>query len=72
MSPKIRRSLENVKPIKVNPPKSGHVYPALSDIESSTPENYTPEPPYTDDDNEQPIMERYIYSSQDEGEDEDR
>lgn len=66
----VRRSLESVKRIKVNPPKSGHAYPALSDIESSgaertTPEVYTPEPPYSDDENEQPIMDRYMYSSQD-------
>lgn len=71
MSVDVRRSLESVKRIKVNPPKSGHAYPALSDIESSgaersTPDVYTPEPPYTDDDNEQPIMNRYLYSSQDE------
>lgn len=67
----VRRSLESVKRIKVNPPKNGHAYPALSDIESSgaersTPEVYTPEPPYSDDENEQPIIDRYMYSSQDE------
>lgn len=72
VSAKVRKSLENVKPIKVNPPKNGHAYPALSDIESSaadrsSPETYTPEPNYTDEDNEQPIMDRYMYSSQDEG-----
>lgn len=74
VSSEVRKSLESVKRIKVNPPKSGHTYPALSDIESSgagTPDGYTPEPQYTDDDNEQPIMDRYMYSSQDEG-DEDR
>lgn len=79
VSAKVRKSLESLKSIKVKPPKSGHAYPALSDIESSgaernTPEVYTPEPTsstYTDDDNEQPIMDRYMYSSQDEGE-EDR
>lgn len=76
VSAKVRKSLENVKPIKVNPPKNGYAYPALSDIESSgaeisTPENYTPEPAYTDEDNEQPIMDRYMYRSQDEGEEEE-
>lgn len=44
----------------------GHAYPALSDIESSgpnTPQQYTPEPPYTDEDNsEQPATQRYMYS----------
>lgn len=77
VSTEVRKSLENVKRVKVNPPKSGHsLYPALSDIESSgadrsTPETYTPEPPYTDDDNEQPIMNRYMYNAQD-NDDEDR
>ncbi|XP_031640150.1 anillin isoform X2 [Contarinia nasturtii] len=75
VSEDVRRSIESVKRIKVNPPRNGHAYPALSDIESSgaermTPENYTPEPAYTDDDNEQPIMDRYMYSSQDEGDEE--
>lgn len=53
-SANVRKSLEDIKRIKVNPPKQGHAYPALSDIESSgpsTPQQYTPEPPYTDDDN---------------------
>lgn len=76
VSTEVRKSLESVKRIKVNPPKNGNAYPALSDIESSgaernTPDMYTPEPTYTDEDNEQPIMDRYMYSSQDEG-DEDR
>lgn len=76
VSANVRRSLESVKRIRVNPPKSGHAYPALSDIESSgaernTPDNYTPEPPYTDDDNEHSIMDRYMYSSQDERDDEE-
>lgn len=75
VSREVRRSLENIKRVRVNPPKSGHsLYPALSDIESSgaercTPETYTPEPAYTDEDNEQPIMDRYMYSDRD---DEDR
>lgn len=48
------------------------MYPILSDIESGESEKYTTEV-YTDDDNEQPIMERYFYSSQEEGgEEEDR
>lgn len=63
----MKKSLKNVKRVRVNPPKSGHAYPALSDIESSgpnTPQQYTPEPPYTDEDNsEQPIIERYMYKS---------
>lgn len=77
VSAKVRRSLENIKPVKVNPPKSGHAYPALSDIESSgadrsTPESYTPEPPYTDEDNEQPIMDRYMYNSRESDDEDDR
>lgn len=67
VSDEVKKSLKNVKRVKVNPPKSGHAYPALSDIESSgpnTPHQYTPEPPYTDEDNsEQPIIERYMYNS---------
>lgn len=54
VSDDVRKSLEDIKRVKVNPPKQGHAYPALSDIESSgqnTPQQYTPEPPYTDDDN---------------------
>lgn len=54
MSIEVKKSLEDVKRVRVNPPKQGHAYPALSDIESSgpsTPQQYTPEPPYTDDDN---------------------
>lgn len=73
----MRRSLENVKRIKVQPPKNGHTYPALSDIESSgaersTPENYTPEPAYTDDDNDQQYYDGYLNRSQNDSEDEDR
>lgn len=70
----MRKSLENVKRIKVQPPKSGHAYPALSDIESSGPENYTPEPAYTDDDNDQQYLDEYLSASgsQDYGEEEDR
>lgn len=55
VSNEVKKSLEDVKRVKVNPPKQGHAYPALSDIESSgpnTPQLCTPEPPYTDDDNE--------------------
>lgn len=67
VSDQVKKSLTNVKRVKVNPPKSGHAYPALSDIESSgpsTPQQYTPEPPYTDEDNsEQPILERYMYDA---------
>lgn len=68
VSADVRKSLETVKRVKVNPPKSGHAYPALTDIESSGAEGNTPistpEPAYTDDDNEQPIMDRYyMYQS---------
>ncbi|XP_031622379.1 anillin-like [Contarinia nasturtii] len=76
VSADVRRSLESVKRIKVNPPKNGHAYPSLTDIESSgaermTPENYTPEPAiYTQKVNIQPIIHRYMYSSQDEGDEE--
>lgn len=77
VSEDVQKSLKNVKRVKVNPPKRGHTYPALSDIESSgpnTPQQYTPEPAeYTDDDNEQPIIERYLYNSKDnENDDDDR
>lgn len=77
VSPEVRKSLENIKRVKVNPPKNGHsLYPTLSDIESSgadrgTPETYSPEPPYTDDDNEQHVMNRYMYNSK-QNDDEDR
>lgn len=74
MSAEVRKSLESVKRIKVNPPKCGQNYPALSDIESSgaernSPDVYTPEPPYTDEDNEQPMINRYLQSYEDDGED---
>lgn len=75
VSAEVRKSLESIKRVKINPPKNGHsLYPALSDIESSgaergTPETYSPEPEYTDDDNENPIMNRYMYKQND---DEDR
>jgi len=34
-SVEVRTTLDDVKRIKVNPPKSGGLYPALSDIEST-------------------------------------
>lgn len=46
VSEDVKKCLKNVKRVKVNPPKMGHAYPALSDIESSgpnTPQHYTPE-----------------------------
>lgn len=67
VSDEVKQCLKDVKRVKINPPKEGHAYPALSDIESSgpnTPQQNTPEPPYTDDDNnEQPIIDRYLYKS---------
>lgn len=72
ISPQVKCSLEDVKRIRVNPPKSGHIYPTLSDIESTESERNQ----YTDDDNnEQPMLDRYLNSSrsdQDEEEAEDR
>lgn len=35
-SPKVREVLEDVKRIRVSPPKAGRMYPCLSDIEAST------------------------------------
>lgn len=68
----VKSSLEDVKRIRVNPPKSGHIYPTLSDIESTESERNQ----YTDDDNnEQPMLDRYLNTSrddQDEEEAEDR
>lgn len=34
-SPQARKSFDDMKRVKVNPPKNGCLYPALSDIESS-------------------------------------
>lgn len=73
----VRRSLESLKRIKVKSPKNGHVYPALSEIESSgternTPENYTPEPAYVEDvDNKLSNNDDFMSSSQDEGDGQD-
>lgn len=39
VSPQVRESLEDVKRVKINPPKNGRLYPALSDIESVTTES---------------------------------
>lgn len=64
VSEEVKKSPNDVKRAKVNP---SNTYPDLSDIESSgsnTPQLYTPEPPYTDDDNnEQPILGRYLTNS---------
>lgn len=72
VSPQVKNSLEDVKRVRINPPKSGRLYPALSDIESTESERNA----YTDDDNnEQPILDRYLNSSrsdQDDEEGEDR
>lgn len=62
ISQQVRSSLEDIKRVKINPPKNGNMYPALSDIESN---EYTTET-YTDDDNEHQTMNRYMYSSQEE------
>lgn len=75
VSDDVKKCLKDVKRVRVNPPKVGHAYPALSDIESSgpnTPQQYTPEPPYTDEDNsEQPITERYMYNNKNSDNDDD-
>lgn len=74
VSPQMRTSLEDskrLKRVKVNPPKSGQVYPALTDIESATDSDKYATETYTDDDNnDDQMMERYMYSSQDQYEDE--
>lgn len=68
ISPQVMSSLEDVKRVRVNPPKSGHIYPTLSDIESTESEKNQ----YTDDDNnEQPMLDS-SRSEQDEEEAEDR
>jgi actin-binding protein anillin len=36
VSPEVRSTLDDVKRIRVSAPKQGHLYPALSDIESTT------------------------------------
>lgn len=60
ISPQVQSSLEDVKRVRVNPPKSGHIYPTLSDIESTESERNQ----YTDDDNnEQPMLDGYLNSS---------
>lgn len=69
ISPQVRNSLEDIKRVKVNPPKNGQMYPALSDIESVTESDKYATDAYTDEDNEQQLMNRYLYSSQDDEED---
>lgn len=76
-SPSVRDCVEEVKRVKVNPPKSGYMYPALSDIESVTEskesEINTEDDNDDDDDyneNEKKLMNQYLYSSQDENDDE--
>lgn len=66
VSPRIRSSIEDMKRVKVNPPKSGQIYPALSDIESATDSEKLATETYTDDDNIDDRMHQYMYSSQDE------
>ncbi|XP_055620837.1 anillin-like isoform X2 [Toxorhynchites rutilus septentrionalis] len=39
ISPEVRSTLEDVKRIRVVPPKDGHLYPTLSDIETTTTES---------------------------------
>ncbi|XP_063696873.1 anillin [Culicoides brevitarsis] len=39
ISPEVKSTLEDVKRIRVAPPKEGHLYPALSDIESANTES---------------------------------
>lgn len=76
-SPNVRDCVEEVKRVKVNPPKSGYIYPALSDIESvtesekcKTSEAYTEEEDEDDyNENEKKLMNQYLYSSQDENDD---
>lgn len=66
--------MEDVKRVKINPPKNGRLYPVLSDIESTRTESEKDY--YTTDENNDELMYRYgynpsEYSSQEE-EDEDR
>lgn len=68
ISPQVKSSLEDVKRVRVNPPKNGHIYPTLSDIESTESERNQ----YTDDDNnEQPKLDRYLNSSRSDQDDEE-
>lgn len=68
VSPQVRSSLEDIKRVKINPPKNGRMYPTLSDIESGTDSDKYITANCTDDDHEE-LTHRYAYSSQD---DEDR
>lgn len=79
VSPSVRDCVEDVKRVRVNPPKSGYIYPALSDIESVTEsdkckssETYTEDDDDDDGDyneSERKLMNQYLYSSQDENDD---
>lgn len=54
-----------MKRVKINPPKNGRLYPTLSDIESSE----SAMAAYTDDDGENPLLERYLTTSHSEYDD---
>lgn len=78
VNPSVRDCVEDVKRVRVNPPKSGYIYPALSDIESvtesdkcKTSEAYTEDDDDDYNENEKKLMNQYLYSSQDENDDVD-
>lgn len=54
-----------MKRVKINPPKEGRLYPTLSDIESGESAMAN----YTDDDGENPLLERYLTTSHSEYDD---
>lgn len=74
VSPKVRDTLDDVKRIKVNPPKNGCLYPALSDIEASSNANSDREQYFSTEETPTKKNVRFEhnvqpYSSQDEDED---
>lgn len=63
VSQQVKESLEDVKRVRINPPQSGRLYPTLPDMEST--ESERDNDMYTDDDNnEQPMLDRYLNRSQ--------
>lgn len=48
-----------MKRVKINPPKEGRLYPTLSDIESGG-SGGSAVATYTDEEAENPLMERYL------------
>lgn len=62
---KVSSSLKEMKRVRINPPKEGRLYPTLSDIESGESAMAN----YTDDDGENPLLERYLTTSHSEYDD---